>query len=262
MAKIPVILEPGRADGKLATSGAIFDENKNKFQNKINQEVEERLNDVKDTLNSDSTTTPLSAKQGKVLKELLNNKVIEVGAIPIDTEPIEGNITHLVNSDGLAKEFNKCNTTIINTNRIANEAIIPSKLSIDIQNLITNLSKTDTFAGIATPTTNPGTPNGPVFYLATEAGVYANFNGISVADGEAVILQWDDGVWTKKTTGLATEQEIIYDVSAHNNGAVFESLQALLSSSNLSTFIPTSVRHGGMSIRFIQGSGSDNKYVQ
>lgn len=53
---------------------------------------------------------------------------------------------------------------------------------------------------------------------------------------------------------------IIYDVSAHNNGAVFESLQALLSSSNLSTLIPTSVRHGGMSIRFIQGS--DNKYIQ
>ena len=56
----------------------------------------------------------------------------------------------------------------------------------------------------------------------------------------------------------------VYDVSAHNNGAVFESLQALLSSSNLSTLIPTSVRHGGMSIRFIQGSeqSSDNKYVQ
>lgn len=63
-------------------------------------------------------------------------------------------------------------------------------------------------------------------------------------------------------------QEIIqggvYDVSAHNNDAVFESLQALLSSSNLSTLIPPLVRHGGMSIKFIQGSeqSSDNKYVQ
>ena len=58
--------------------------------------------------------------------------------------------------------------------------------------------------------------------------------------------------------------ESIYDVSAHNNGEVFESLSALLSNSNLSTLIPTSVRHGGMSIRFIQGSvpNSDNKYVQ
>lgn len=58
--------------------------------------------------------------------------------------------------------------------------------------------------------------------------------------------------------------KLIYDVSARNNGAIFESLQALLSSSNLNTLIPTSVRHGGMSIRFIQGSvpSSDNKYVQ
>lgn len=54
--------------------------------------------------------------------------------------------------------------------------------------------------------------------------------------------------------------EIIYDVSARNNGVVFESLQSLLSSPNLSTLIPTSVRHGGMSIRFVQSS--DNKYVQ
>lgn len=67
---------------------------------------------------------------------------------------------------------------------------------------------------------------------------------------------------TRELTDL--ELGVIYDVSAHNDGAVFESLQALLSSSSLSTLIPTSVRCGGMSIRFIQGSvpNSDNKYVQ
>ena len=66
------------------------------------------------------------------------------------------------------------------------------------------------------------------------------------------------------TRAKAAEEAILFDVSAHNSGVVFESLSALLSSSNLSTLIPTSVRHGGMSIRFIQGSeqGSDNKYVQ
>lgn len=160
MVKIPTILEAGRADGKLVISDAIFDENKNMFQSEIN--------DIQDTLTSDNSNKPLSAKQGKILKELLDNKVIEAGSVPIDTEPIEGNITHLVNSDGLAKEFNKYNTEII-------------------------------------------------------------LGGI-------------------------------YDVSAHNERAVFESLQVLLSSPDLSTLIPTSVRHGGMSIRFVQSS--DNKYVQ
>ena len=52
----------------------------------------------------------------------------------------------------------------------------------------------------------------------------------------------------------------IYDVSVRNNGATFESLSTLLSSENLSTLIPTEVRCGGMTIRFVQSS--DNKYVQ
>lgn len=207
MAKIPIILEPGRADGKLVASDSIFDKNKNKFQNKINQEVEERLNDVKDTLNSDSTTTPLSAKQGKVLKELLDSKVIETGSIPIDSEPILGNTTHIVNSDGLAKEFNKCNTTIINTDRIANEAIVPSKLSTDIQSLISNLSKTATFAGIATPTTNPGTLNGHVFYIANGKGTYTNFGGIDVTEDDVVILYYDTS-WHKNATGIASQEKL------------------------------------------------------
>lgn len=55
------------------------------------------------------------------------------------------------------------------------------------------------------------------------------------------------------------ESEAIYDVSAHNNNAVFESLQSLLSNSDLNSLIPTPIRCGGMSIRFIN---SYNKYVQ
>ena len=58
----------------------------------------------------------------------------------------------------------------------------------------------------------------------------------------------------------AAEEAIIFDVSEHNDGATFESLSALLGEANLSTLIPTSVRRGGMSIRFVQSS--DNKYVQ
>lgn len=53
--------------------------------------------------------------------------------------------------------------------------------------------------------------------------------------------------------------ETIYDVSTHNNGAVFDSLQTLLSSSDLDSLIPTSIRSGGMNIRFIN---SNNKYMQ
>lgn len=64
----------------------------------------------------------------------------------------------------------------------------------------------------------------------------------------------------EKNRAMAAEQAIIFDVSAHNNGAVFESISALLGNSNLDTLIPVSFRHGGMSIRFVQSS--NNKYVQ
>lgn len=99
MAKIPIILEPGRADGKLANSGAIFDENKRMFQSEIN--------DIQDTLNSDNPNKPLSARQGKILKVLLDTKVIEAGNVPIDAEPTEGNETHIVTSDGIYKSLAK-----------------------------------------------------------------------------------------------------------------------------------------------------------
>ena len=57
----------------------------------------------------------------------------------------------------------------------------------------------------------------------------------------------------------------IYDVSAHNpNGGPNSdgtfTLDYILDSSNVDTLIPSSVRSGGMSIRFVQSS--DNKYVQ
>ena len=73
----------------------------------------------------------------------------------------------------------------------------------------------------------------------------------------------ENAVMSQKATTEAIH-EILYDVSANNAGAVFESISALLSSPNLSTLIPISAQHGGMTIRFIQGSeqSPDNKYVQ
>lgn len=124
------------------------------------------------------------------------------------------------------------------------------------------------FMGIAvlTPTpTDPGTPDQKMVYIAVEPGTYTNFGNLVVADGEVALLKWDT-TWTKEATGIASqgkltkvESEAIYDVSAHNNNAVFESLQSLLSNSDLNLLIPTSIRCGGMSIRFIN---SYNKYVQ
>lgn len=58
------------------------------------------------------------------------------------------------------------------------------------------------FAGIATPETNPLTPDQNVFYLASESGVYPNFNSLSVADGEIVVFSLSNGQWTKQILSL------------------------------------------------------------
>lgn len=94
---------------------------------------------------------------------------------------------------------------VIKTN--GNQEITGAVLQKALNDIISNVGENASFAGVATPSTNPGAPDGNVFYLAAQPGVYANFNGIEIADGEAVILEWR-GSWVKKTTGFATQQQL------------------------------------------------------
>ena len=65
--------------------------------------------------------------------------------------------------------------------------------------ILRSISKNATFGGIATPTTNPETPNGPVFYIATEDGTYSNFNNVVLANEAALLIYNSDTSWTKFT---------------------------------------------------------------
>ena len=171
---------------------------------------------------------------------------------------------------------------VIKTN--GNQEITGSILQNVLLTIISTVGANATFAGVATPTTNPGTPDGPVFYLSSESGTYTNFGSIELQDGLSVLM-WN-GSWSSqqifgvddvptagsdnlvKSGGVAEELALgaVYDVSAKNptggsnNDGKWESLSALLSDANLNTLIPTPVRKGGMSIKFVQSS--DNKYVQ
>lgn len=95
--------------------------------------------------------------------------------------------------------------SIVKTN--GNKEITGQLLQDVLNNIISNVGLNSSFAGIATPGTNPGTPDGNVFYLATTAGTYSNFNGIVINSGEAVILEWK-GSWLKKDSGFATKEKL------------------------------------------------------
>ena len=83
---------------------------------------------------------------------------------------------------------------VIKTN--GNQEITGSILQNVLLTIISSVGANATFAGIATPTTNPGTPDGPVFYLASESGTYSNFNAIELQDGLS-ILMWN-GSWSSQ----------------------------------------------------------------
>lgn len=179
-----------------------------------------------------------------------------------------------------------------------NQEITGNLLQSTLLNIVNTLGADYKFLGFATPSTVPPTSEeGNLFYFAIKPGNYSNFktntgnlvitieNGVFFFTKNATDSYWnsnkvfeivqaigeaEDKVMSQKATSTAieavknraeaVEKAVIFDVSAYNNGAVFESLSALLSASNLSTLIPTEVRCGGMTIRFIQSS--DNKYVQ
>ena len=92
---------------------------------------------------------------------------------------------------------------VIKTN--GNKEITGQLLQNVLNNIVSSVGENSTFVGIATPTTNPGTPDGPVFYLASTPGVYPNFNGIEVGDSETVLLHWNNSNWTKRKAGFVNQ---------------------------------------------------------
>ena len=76
-----------------------------------------------------------------------------------------------------------------------------------LQSLIDILNSGYQFMGVATPETNPGTPDQKVFYIANGKGTYPTFGGIEVSEDEVVILYYDT-VWHKLLTGIASQEKL------------------------------------------------------
>lgn len=85
---------------------------------------------------------------------------------------------------------------VIKTN--GNQEITGKVLQNVLTTIISNLGENSTYAGIATPDTNPGNPDGNIFYIAAETGGYPNFGGSKViTDNEIAIFNLEHGYWIK-----------------------------------------------------------------
>lgn len=138
-----------------------------------------------------------------------------------------------------------------------NQEITGQVLQDVLNSIVSVIGANYTFAGVATPATNPGTPDQNVMYLAMEGGTYTNFNGTVLPAGIS-LLMWN-GSWSSETVMYGDGG--VFDISVYKSSggtlATFADLSAALDGGNN---IPASARKGGMSVKFVQSS--DNKYVQ
>ena len=101
---------------------------------------------------------------------------------------------------------------VIKTN--GNQEITGAVLQNALNNIISNVGENASFAGVATPTTNPGTPDGNVFYIAYTAGNYVNFQSkagnLTVNPGELAILYNETTNWGKSVIGMSSDGVIAF----------------------------------------------------
>lgn len=98
----------------------------------------------------------------------------------------------------------KAIASVIKTN--GNQEITGAVLQSTLNSIVNAVGENATFAGVATPSTNPGTPDGPVFYLAVEPGTYSNFGAI-VPKGSIGIICNTSGDWAV----ILIRQELLLD---------------------------------------------------
>lgn len=90
-----------------------------------------------------------------------------------------------------------------------NQEITGQALQNVLNNIVSSVGENASFVDVATPTTNPGTPDGNVFYIAYTAGNYVNFQSkagnLTVNPGELAILYNETTNWDKSVIGMSSD---------------------------------------------------------
>lgn len=100
---------------------------------------------------------------------------------------------------GNYEELKQAISNVIKTN--GNQEITGQITQNALLTIISTIGDNATFAGIATPNTNPGTPDQNVFWIATKNGEYVNFDA-QVIYNEPSLFVNENGSWVKKSLGI------------------------------------------------------------
>lgn len=121
-----------------------------------------------------------------------------------------------------------------------NQEITGKILQNALLSIISTVGANSTFAGIATPETNPGTPDQNIFYIAGK-GTYANFSGITVEIGQLAVLKWN-GAWSKQALEIGV-----------GDGNMI--LDWVIDAATTREQVPSKLRKPGMQISYKNDSG-------
>ena len=90
-----------------------------------------------------------------------------------------------------------------------NEEITGDLLQQVLLSMVNILGSGYQFMGAAVPTTNPGTPDARVFYIATQAGTYANFGSPAIVlDGTQIAVLLFASSWTSVVLSVPTKEYV------------------------------------------------------
>lgn len=106
---------------------------------------------------------------------------------------------------GNYEQLKQAVSDVIKTN--GNQEITGAIMQNTLLSIISTVGNDATFAGIAMPKTNPGTPDQNVFYIASQDGIYSNFGGIKLT-GEVAIITNKNGSWEKQNSGIPTFSKV------------------------------------------------------
>lgn len=106
---------------------------------------------------------------------------------------------------GNYEQLKQAVSDVIKTN--GNQEITGEIMQNTLLSIISTIGNDATFAGIAVPETNPGTPDQNVFYIASQPGNYSNFGNIKLVD-QVLILTNKNGYWVKFDAGITTAAKV------------------------------------------------------
>lgn len=167
----------------------------------INKEIGDR--ESADAEIQDALTKEVAAR--KDADTTINNALSEEKTARQDADT---NISNALSDEKTAREnadTNINNTITIISNALSEEMNARQEGDTSLLNAIRDaFSKGYLFAGVATTDTNPGTPEGKVFYIANGKGSYTNFGGLEVTDDDDFAIFTYDNAWAKSNVTLSS----------------------------------------------------------